>query len=107
MESGQLNPNQVGSASTAAADSLASFEAAMDRLVGRLEITGGQIQRLMEMKDRAEVVIDRVTGFSKSAVNEVKKNPKSFIALGVILGWLVWSHTQAGPKLSAPEMELH
>lgn len=107
MESGQTpDQSQVRMASSAATDSLATFEQAMNRLVERMELTGGQIQRLMEIKDRAEVMLDRAVGFSRDAVAEVKRSPKSFLALGLVVGFLVWNHVQARPQQISGE-ELH
>jgi hypothetical protein len=101
MESGQQfshGQDNVKSASAAATESLVGFESAMNQLVSRMEITGEQIQKIIEVKDRAEKVIDRIVGVSQSAMTEVKKSPKSYLALGLIVGWLVVNHVTSIAK---------
>lgn len=112
METAEFNDqaHNMHSAGNDAADSLVSFEESLNRLVERLELTGQQIQKIMAIKDRAEVVVDRVVGFSQSAVQEVKKSPKSFMALGLVVGWLIWNHTNQrmqSQRTQLPASDLH
>lgn len=81
--------NSLWQAGAAVAESLSQFEGAMDGLVGRMEITNEQLQRLKDIKDRAENILNQVIGFSQSAVGDVKKNPKSYLALAAVVGFLL------------------
>ena len=89
----KLKDNNLWQAGAAVADSLSQFEGAMDKLVGRMELTGDQLQRVMEIKERAENVLNQVIGFSQRAVGDVKKNPKAYIALAAVVGLFIMSRS--------------
>ncbi len=89
----ELKDNTLWQAGAAVADSLSQFEGAMDKLVGRLELSGDQLQRMMEIKERAENVLSQVVGFSQRAVGDVKKNPKAYLAMAAVLGMFIMSRS--------------
>ncbi len=94
----QVNDNTVQQAGTAVANSLTQFEGAMDNLADRVESTGEQVQRMMEVKDRAESILNQVTGLYHRAVNDVKQNPRAYLALAAIAGLYLLSSSNRVPK---------
>ena len=92
----QSNQNSLWQAGTTVADSLTQFEGALDKLVNRMELTGEQMQKVMEIKDRAQNVLNQVVGYSQRAVDEVKRNPKVYLALAAAVGMFLMSR-KGGP----------
>jgi len=99
--------NSLWQSGAAVADSLAEFEGAMDRLVGRMEITSEQIAHLKEIKARAENIVNQVVGFSQRAVSDVKSNPKSYFALAAIVGLFLLSRSRGARTSHAALPEVH
>lgn len=90
--------NPLWQAGAAVTESLTQFEGAMDDLVARMEITGEQMHKLMVIKGRAENVLNQITGYAQAAVNDVKRDPKPYIALAAVVGFFL-IRKQSAPKL--------
>lgn len=89
-------------AGAAVAESLEQFEAAVERLVGRLEVTGEHLHHLRQVKERAENLVHQMLGFSQRTIKDVKENPLGYVAVAGLIGLFLFSRRPLRARLNQP-----